>query len=458
MPWQEYATAVTTERLGSPLCAACAGMELAHTCPYAYPVVVWTVPRQSGKTLGIFAAGIERCTTQSEHGFFYTAQTGKDGRARWNDGVKLVQRSPLKRMVQVRRSQGNERMVWPHGSELRVFAPTPDSLHGYTPPTVVIDEAFSQSEESGDALMGAIGPAQITLPDRQLWLVSTRGTDESTWFESWVTAGRNGAEGVALLDWGAKDGVDVYDPDELVNFHPALGLERNNGVTVDAIMQQAEKLSRSEFERAYGNRRGRARSAVIPPGDWRQLGGVQVAPADPRQLTLVYAVAADGGSATVAAVWRDGADMPQAKLVRWAPGHDWVADEVAEYAERWRPRGLASPSNAPTRDVTAKLARMRGSSRPLELLHNVRQLTPAEYAQAWSSLLEQVRTAGFGHDGSPQLADAAACVVDRQTETGRVPSWKASPGDISPIVSVMVGLWVQDTLPAGSQLPDMRHR
>jgi hypothetical protein len=62
-------------------------------------------------------------------------------------------------------------------------------------------------------------------------------------------------------------------------------------------------------------------------------------------------------------------------------------------------------------------------------------------------MMEGIRTRGFGHDGSKHLADAAANVVPRQTESGAAPSWKGSAGDISALVTLMVGLWAQEDTP-----------
>lgn len=431
MPWQEHVAEVATELLpdGS----------------YAYQVVVVTVPRQSGKTTLIGAMAVERCVIEDDHGIRYTAQTGKDARDRWNDLVKLVNDSPLRHIVKARRSQGSERLVFPNGSEYRVFAPTADALHGATPPTVVLDEAFAHTAAVGNALMGAIGPAQITLINRQLWIVSTEGTAESEFLAQWIAAGREGADRVALFDWGAGDDItDPYDREGWWTFHPALGIT----ITEDAIASEAARLPRSEFERAYLNRRTRTESHTISTNDWRQLAGPQIPPSDVRQLVLTYAVMHDGTGSAVGAVWRDAVGKPQAKLVRWAPGHSWVAAEVADYAARWRPRLIAAPSNGPTREVSAELERAK--------VRDIRQLTAPEFSQSWAALMEGIRTRGFGHDGSAHLADAAANVVPRQTDAGAAPSWKSSAGDITPLVALMVGIWAQEATPVQSHDPVMR--
>lgn len=430
MPWQEYVARVATE--------------LLEDGSYAYQVVVVTVPRQSGKTTLLGAMACERCVSNDDHQIRYTAQTGKDARDRWNDLTKLVQDSPLRNVVKARRSQGSERLVFPNLSEYRVFAPTADALHGATPPTVVLDEAFAHTKAVGDALMGAIGPAQVTLINRQLWIVSTEGTAESEFLAAWIAAGRDGADRVALFDWGAGDDItDPYDPAGWWTFHPALGVT----ITQDAIASEAARLPRSEFERAYLNRRTRTETHTISPNDWRQLGAPQVPPDDLGRMVLTYAVMHDGTSSAIAATWRDVDGKPQTKIVRWAPGHSWVADQVAEYRARWKPRAIAAPSNGPTREVTAQLARRK--------VRDVRQLTAPEFAQSWASLMEGIRTRGFGHDGSPHLADAAANVVPRQTEGGAAPSWKASAGDVTTLVAVQVGLWAQDAKPVQSDEPVM---
>ena len=79
MPWQRYGVEVATE--------------LMPDGQYAYPVVVCTVPRQSGKTTTLRAVGTDRGLSRDGTGVFYTAQTGKDARERWQDLVAGVRKS-----------------------------------------------------------------------------------------------------------------------------------------------------------------------------------------------------------------------------------------------------------------------------------------------------------------------------------------------------------------------------
>ena len=105
LPWQRYTAEVATE--------------LNSDGSYHYPVVVVTVPRQSGKTTLLRAVGSHRGMASPGCGVFYTAQTGKDARERWQDLVQAVSDSPLAELITVRSAAGSERVVWPNASTFR---------------------------------------------------------------------------------------------------------------------------------------------------------------------------------------------------------------------------------------------------------------------------------------------------------------------------------------------------
>lgn len=434
LPWQRLTADVAGERVPDPeRCVSCRdGAAYAHTCPYRYQVVVVTVPRQSGKTTLMRAVALERCISLPDLPAFYTAQTGKDARDRWNDLVKQVNRSPFKTKVQVRRAAGQERLVLPNGSEFRCFAPTPSSLHGYTPPLVMLDEAFAHDEVSGNDLMGAIGPAQITLPHRQLWIVSTAGTAASGFLNKWVEAGRAKADRVALIDYGAgPEVIDPFDREAWWTFHPGLG----HLCGEDDIAAQATHLPRSEFERAYLNRTTVTESLTIPPDAWAALGSgyrgnpEQTPPAADAPLVLAYDVAHDRSAACITAHWHAGGRR-NVRVVDYAPGAAWVAGKVADYRARWNVRRIAADDGGPTREVTDELARLHVQ---------VDTTNSREFATAWGFLMRHIADATLLHDASQALATAASAVVTRPMGDGQAPSRRNSAADVSPLVAAMVG-------------------
>lgn len=426
MPWQRYVADVAGE--------------LNPDGSYRYPVVVVTVPRQSGKTTLVRAVGTDRAISRDGCGVFYTAQTGKDARERWQDLVDAIKASPLQGMARVRTASGSERVVFANGSMFRCFAPVATSLHGYTPPLVMLDEAFAHDEQTGNDLMGAIGPAQVTIAHRQLWIVSTAGTADSVFLRRWVEAGRAGQEGVALFEWAAGPEVeDIYDPAVWPTFHPAM---HTGLVTSEAIAAQAAVLSRSEFERAYCNRWTRTASHLIPAERWDRLAAVADQEQPLRGVVFAYDVMHDRSSSALVAVWRDLQDNLQAKVARSGQGMAWLPDAVRELrASGWRE--FACTDDGPAREVADLLEREHTTTR---------RLNGRETADAWGFLMQHLAHATLTHDGSDAFAVAASNVATRPKADGAAPSRRHSAGDISSLVALMAAAWWIDHRPESGGL------
>jgi hypothetical protein len=101
--------------------------------------------------------------------------------------------------------------------------------------------------------------------------------------------------------------------------------------------------------------------------------------------------------------------------------------------------------------VTDQLRGLPSSS--AYLARNPRTLSSKELTVAWGELLELIRDQAFTHDGSPVLADAAACVVPRPVLDSAAPSRRYSPGDIAPLVQLLVGLYVARRQKTEPQVP-----
>lgn len=418
LPWQRMVADVATELT-------------EDGSGYRYPVVVVSVPRQSGKTTLVRAVGTDRGISRPDCGCFYTAQTGKDARERWQDAVKLIKASPLAPLATVRTAAGSERVVWPNGSTFRCFAPLPTSLHGYTPPLVMLDEAFAYDEQLGDDLMGAIGPAQVTIPHRQLWIVSTAGTARSVFLRRWIDAGLAGDPGVALFLWACPEGVDVYDRSLWPTWHPAMHPLEDGRilVTADALAAEAHRLPRSEFERAYGNRWTRTHSYLIAAESWDALTNPDQRPPVPGTDDVVFGfdVMHDRTSAAVTAAW-DHRGVRQWRVVRTGPGTGWLADaRAALEAAGWR--RFAYAADGPAREYAA----------PADV-----EVGGRGYADAWGELLSHIAHRTMAHDGTEQLALAAANVNTRPTLDTAAPSRRASAGDVTALLAGMVASYALD--------------
>lgn len=243
LPWQEWTCRLATER------------RLDDTRRYRWPMFLLTVPRQAGKTTVVRVILLVRAILYTGRRSFYTAQTGKDATERWADLCAAVMRRgcPLAPYATLRRAAGSARLtITATDSRLAPFAPTPESLHGYTPHDVAVDELFAFTDAEGADLEGAIIPAQLTLPDRQLLMLSTAGNRSSTYLRRKVDEGRAAAEvgesDLAYIEWSMPEGADPYSPDTW-SFHPAYGLTQQ----VEDFQIAAQQLPPGEWLRAMMN-------------------------------------------------------------------------------------------------------------------------------------------------------------------------------------------------------------
>ncbi|EGD53223.1 terminase large subunit domain-containing protein [Gordonia neofelifaecis] len=225
-----------------------------------HPLVVVTVPRQSGKTALLAAVMLHRLIMLGEGGrVWYTAQTGIKAREQMWEMMDAIDRSALGPLIKSKRGAGDTSMeLLGTGARAKMHPPTPDSLHGNQSDLNVIDEAWFFDEPQAHGLMGAITPTQSTRPNAQTIIISTAGTAESVWFHDLVARGHDGA--LCLVDYGVADGVTPDDYPAIAAAHPAIGHTQKAAILPAA----REQLSSGEFLRAYGNVRTRTESRLLP--------------------------------------------------------------------------------------------------------------------------------------------------------------------------------------------------
>lgn len=394
MPWQQHVADIAGERLDSGA--------------WRYPVVVVTVPRQAGKTTLMRAVAVDRAMSAPRQVIYTTAQTGKDAGERWKDMVDAVLHSPLGSRVKVYRGAGAQQVILPNASRIRAFAPTPTSIHGSTPHLVMIDEAWAFDAARGEDLIAAINPAQITLRDRQLWIVSSQGDAASAFLDSYIDLGRAsvgdpGAE-IAYFEWAAEPDALPYARDTLA-FHPAVG----HTITVDDLLAQADTVSRGVWERAYLNRKTLTRETILDLAEWDTRAAGDTPLPDPAALALGYDVAQDGTGAAVWAAWVTPDGRTAVKHVASGPGPAWMVEYLTSDAEALALRKasrlpLAADDSGPVRQVTDELRKRRV---------DVDTLPARDYATACSAWLREAAAGRIVHDGHTGLRDALAVAVTK---------------------------------------------
>lgn len=418
MPWQRYVARVASERHPD------------DPRKFRYHTIILTVPRQSGKTTLMRTLLAQRALMTRNRQAFYTAQTGKDATARWKDLIKQIEQSVLSEHVETRLSNGNQRLQFPNGSFVAPFAPTPKSLHGYTPHDVMLDEIFEWDSEQGEGLMGAVKPAQQTLLDRQLWLVSTMGTKDSDFLNGWIDKGRaatnNPESGIAYFEWSLAPGLDAYDPDNW-GFHPALG----HTIGIDALLEARDLHSVGEWNRAYMNRQTETMNEWVTD----EVIAHVLAPVTERphisEVHFAYDIdpKPNGGAALVAA-WLDPAGRPHGKILKAGPGRQWLLDSIPEL-EAQRPASISYDGNGNNRTVSAVLDK-------LHVLTDA--VTTQDFITAGVNLKDLIDTGQITIDNDPVMKRAIQSVVTRNLGEAWAISRKLSAGDVSATVALAIAV------------------
>ena len=450
MPWQQLVADV--------------GTEVLEDGSWAYPIVVVEVQRQAGKTHLVCPMGCERCAVTRDALAWFTAQTRQDARDTFTEGyMRRLEASPLGSRVKARRSNGSEGLWFPTGSSFRVFAPTPDAMHGKANALVVVDEAWAFTGVRGLELEQAILPT-FTTTGGQLWIISAAGHAESAWLRSWVERGRASVElgrrqGIAYFRWGlapelrpeVEEGLEAgkRDPDspafrralELVlAAHPAHGHTLNLG----ALKTAAEAMRPGEFLRAYATCWTELEERVIPAASWAACQASDwPEPAVP--VALAFDVAMDRSDAAVMAAWRDRPGGP----VRWdvlqrRSGPDsWVAEYVQDL--RSRRRVVATGHNGgPASSVADELER---AGVPLV------KPTATEYATSCSTALRAILDGQLAHPAHPALDAAVAAAAKRDLGESWAWSRRESAASIAPLVGGTVATWAFDHAPPPMPAP-----
>ena len=235
MPWQALHIGTATEAIkGVP----------------AYRQVTVEVPRQQGKSVAILSLMLARAIDAPGTMISYSAQTRLAGRRRMLDvWWPRIRKTPLRKLMEPRRSFGSEAYQFRNGSLLMLASGTETSDHGDTLDLAVIDEAWAHRD---DTIEQAVKPAMMTREGAQLIAVSTAGNENSAYFRGKVEDGRAMAElgatdTAAYFGYSASDDADPGDPATWWRCMPALGYT----VTEETVRADFTTMQLAEFRRAY---------------------------------------------------------------------------------------------------------------------------------------------------------------------------------------------------------------
>ncbi len=390
---------------------------------FRYPTVVVTIPRQSGKTTLLEAVNAHRVMTLPDFRSWYSAQTGLAAVDVWNEWARDYELAMGDRW-KFRRSAGQNTALWAAtGSFIRVFPPTPESLHSKFTDKVDLDEVWKYTLEAGRALTQAVVPTQATRKRRQLWIVSTAGNEDSAWFRGWVEKGRAATADpdsrIAYFEYGIPDGVAWDDPDAWAEYLPAYGRTIDERGMLDAFEQM--NRDEAEFRRAYGNQWPAAELSW--KATWPKLATTDPLPTG--RLWLAADATPELRAASILAAAVDPAGVVHLEVVDNRPGIEWLPDRLRDLAKNHRaPVLIARGGPIGYLEPDLKRAGVRTTA-----------LTGEEFLAAGQRFRALVAAGLIAHNDDPRLNDAVTASI--ASSVGDRTAWRRrdTTTDISPLVA-----------------------
>ncbi|MCP4960211.1 MAG: hypothetical protein GY925_13200 [Actinomycetia bacterium] len=311
MPWQQYLLDVAYE-----VCAD--GRQ-------AYREVVVTVPRQQGKTTVVLSVEIDAVVNMAPALVIYTAQTGTAARKKLlRDHEPAIRGSQIgvlwTKTVQAR---GEEAIEFANGSEIALSANTESSGHGGVISKAVLDESFRDVDDRREQ---ALLPGMLTIPDAQLWVVSTQGNDASHYLNRKCDLGRqavldDSGHGICYVEFAADPDADPFDPATWWSCMPALG----HTIDEPAVSHMAQSMSPDDFRRAGLNIRNSEESdRPISSARWAAVQDKSTAPAGGLVLGVEAAIDQSATSLVVAD------DRGHVEMVDYRKGTSWGPDRIRD--------------------------------------------------------------------------------------------------------------------------------
>jgi hypothetical protein len=403
-----------------------------------YREVVVTVMRQQGKTTLQLPWMVDRCISwPTPQHVTYAAQSGVAARDKlFDEHWPMLERSPLRKAVTLRRTSGHEALLWRNGSRHTITAGKETSGHGMILDGGVIDEAFAYPDAR---LEQAFLPAMQTRPDPQMLITSTAGYDEmrSPYLWGKVRRGRelvdSGASSkVAYFEWSFADDDDPYDPETWRRRMPALGQPK---MAVEAAVQAAaESMEEPEFLRAFGNLWGKTNGGgVFAPGMWEGL--TDPSSAIVGQLSFAVDMTPDRARASIAVAGLRADGLRHVEVVESRNGTRWVADRLSELVGRHGGSVLLDPGG-PAGGLIPSLAEVGIEVLPVSM---------RDYAQACGNFYDLVASGGLRHLGQQELNEAVAGATKRLVGDAWLWNRKHMLIDISPLVAVSLAVFAVTT-------------
>lgn len=369
-----------------------------------FRTVVVSTPRQSGKSWLIKAMAIARCA--------HPELFGGEPQQVVHVAAQHIQARRIHSLawswagdqgLDIRRAQGQERIVWPDGGAWDAL--TLNTVYGATASAIFLDEVHGVS---GEDYREGLRPTQIERAMPQLWALSTAHPKSTALMSQLMADGINGVGRTMVADWGIRDGQDPMDPVTWEQASPFWSEQRREEMemaTSDAASFASQWLNRWMGDSA-----------------WRWL------PSSVTDRTVAQAplVPPDDAVCAVESSWEASPDFEAG--TRWAVAFAWPADDrVIALVRRFADLGAALDAVGDRRVHThaATVQHMSAAGRRARVV----AVNTAQQRAATEALADAARGAGLVVEGVTDGEWEGVRTVP--AEGGHVVSARTSVADVA---------------------------
>lgn len=386
------------------------------------------VSRQQGKGAIFEALALAKLVLFESQLFIYSSHEFKTSREAFRRIGALIDSTPelSSRVLRTVKNPSEFGYDFRQGQRLRFFARSGGSGRGWSADDLFFDEAFRLGGEA----MAALLPTLSTRPNPQVWYASSAALSTSDQLHALRRrALADGGHGrLAYLEWSAPDDADVHDRDAWALACPALGYR----LTEEFIEAEVEAMPEAEFRRERLSIPDSPESASggIDAVAWQAGADTDSAAVDP--VTFALEVDDDREWSCVSVGGRRADGLWHGAVVDYRRGTEWVVDRCAELWRKWSPAAFVVDPSSPAGSLIP-LLEARGVV--------VTKVTTRETAQACGHFYDLIRAGSFRHRDEAALNIAVRAAVRRAVGD----LWRfdrRSSTDISPLLSVVLALWV----------------
>ena len=448
LPWQRYVADV-------------AGEIDPSTGTYFYDTVVLSTPRQCGKSTLVDTEDTRNAQWGANRYIYYLAQTGKDADDHFKEFLKKLQPSPLAQIARKPKlSNGSMQQQFLNGSVIKPMAVTRVAGHGVQGDKITLDEAFSLSSETGKAIIDGFLPTTATRYMKtgvqpQVWITSTEGTANSTFFNPIIDGLREGnvPEHTCWFDWGIPKDSDPEDLNIIMQHHPAANLLWDL-----RQLRQFREGFRDDvagWARAFGNRRDTGIiDRIIPAELWEATTVSPIEPTDLADEELAFGTAMDldatHTSISVAIRRQDGTIATQ--LLNVLDGTGRAPDEIRRLCTRYH-APLVMDDRGPNADLHDRLEAMTDQAGDPAI--RFVPMAAGDYMATGQAFVSGLQNGVVLHATDEELDESAAiCARTWSGDAWRV-TRRGSTGLTSPLESCMLATWGITHLPDTNWTPQI---